>query len=232
MMRTVAVIPLRGLTDGKSRLSAILPDRVRRALIGALLERVVRAVQASGCIATTVVISPDPDILHLAGTLQVVPLQQTNTGLNAALWQATNWARDQRYDALFAIHADLPLITAQSIRDITQRATADVVVISDRHAHGTNALFMRPVGATTFHFGEQSFTRHLAASEARGLRTVPYQTAALSFDLDLPADVAMLAVFHPLAFFDLCCSVRRWLPRVPRAQPTAPIAHPVGEGQQ
>ena len=229
-MRTVAVIPLRGLTDGKSRLSAILPDRVRRAMIGALLERVVHAVQDAGSIATTVVISPDPDILQMAGRLSLVALAQTNTGLNGALWQTTSWARDQHYDALLAIHADLPLITAQSIRAITERPTADVVVVSDRHAHGTNALLMCPVGATTFHFGEHSFTRHLAASEARGLRTVSYQASTLSFDLDTPSDLALLAAFHPLAFLDLCVGVGRWLPRVPRAHPTAPIAHPVGEG--
>lgn len=263
-MRTLAVIPLRGLADGKSRLSSLLPDRARRALIAALLERVARAVQASGNITTIVVVSPDPAVLRLAESLRLIGLAQTNTGLNAALWQATNWARDQHFDALLALHADLPLITAQSVRELMAGLTPlppsppkvgegefappeaagiplssfageglgvgpTVLVVRDRYAHGTNALLMQPVGATTFHFGEQSFARHLAASEARGLRTVPYYAPALAFDLDTPADLAALAVGHPVAFVGLCWAVRRWLPRVASAQSGAAIAHPIGE---
>jgi 2-phospho-L-lactate guanylyltransferase len=238
-MRTVAVIPLRGLADGKSRLAHFLPDRVRRALIGALLERVVHATQATAGITTTLVISPDPAIVRWAETLHATPVLQTNTGLNAALWQATNWAREGGYDTLLALHGDLPLITPRSLRallatlsDIPGGPEGDAstaVVVGDRHRRGTTGLLLRPLGALPFLFGEESFGRHLACGAARSVRTIPYDATALAFDLDTPRDLATLATRHPRAFLRLCRAVQCWLPQVPHTQPLPAIAQPIGE---
>ncbi len=234
-MRTLAAIPLRGLADGKSRLRDLLPDRVRRALILALLERTARAVLDAGVVDLALAVSPDPELLRQAQQFGLLPLPQASDGLNAALGEATTWAREQHYDALLALHADLPLITAQDVRALVAQLAVppaatthagDLIIVGDRHNLGTTALLMSPVGVAPFHFGDQSLTRHLVAGEAHGLRTVAHAAHALAFDLDTPADIAALAAWHPLAFAALCRDIGRWLPQVPQVAPTPPTATP------
>jgi 2-phospho-L-lactate/phosphoenolpyruvate guanylyltransferase len=234
-MTIVAALPLRGLADGKSRLRGILPDRWRRALILALLERVARATVASDVIAATVVISPDPAILAWAGRLQLglIPLRQKGTGLNAGLTQASQWAKQHAgASALLALHADLPLITPQSIRDMVAalEIAGDhpaIVVAGDRHRHGTNALLLRPPDTIPFRFGERSFGRHQAAGDRRGLAVIPYHDRSLELDLDTPDDLAMLLRSAPMASFALFRKTLRLLPAarqlVSQSAPTHPM---------
>lgn len=234
-MRVLAVLPLRGLADGKSRLRDVLPDRVRRALILALLERAARALRGAGEIAEVLAVSPDAEVLRHAAALGLTPLLQTASGLNPALDQATQWAHERDFDALLALHADLPLITTAEVQMLLgqlsdDRSRGTLIVMADRHELGTTALVMRPLGVTPFHFGDQSFTRHLVAGETHTLRTVAHGSPALAFDLDTPADLAALVAWHPFAFFDLCRAVGRWLPQIPQTTPTSPpTPHTAGE---
>lgn len=215
-MNLVAVIPLRGLANGKSRLRGALPDRVRRALIMALLERVALSVVGSGLFAQTVIVSPDPIILRWADSQQLVALRQERTGLNDALWQTAAWAKQRDFDGIFAIHGDLPLISAAQVQASLAALplAPGLLVVGDRHDYGTTALAMRPVGIAPFRFGEQSYVRHLTAAEARGVHVTAHQSSALAFDIDTPADLRDLALRHPVAFVGLWRAVLRWLPRV------------------
>ncbi|MBA3824852.1 MAG: 2-phospho-L-lactate guanylyltransferase [Ktedonobacterales bacterium] len=235
-MRTVAVIPLRGLADCKQLLSKFLPDRVRRALILALAGHVADAVCDSGAVAATVIVSPETEILRWAEARGLTALRQTNTGLNAGLWQATNWARERHFDALLALHADLPLLTPDHISALVRMlgASPTAVVAGDRHAHGTTGLALQPLGAIPFHFGDQSYTRHLIAGEAHHLRTIPYQSREVGFDLDTPRDLRDLLLWHPVGFARLTRAVVAWLPQLPETAPlAAPTAtYPAGEGQR
>ncbi len=232
----IAVLPMRGLADGKSRLRDIMPDRVRRAVVLSLLERTARAVLDSGTAKTVLAISPEHEVMGWAERLGLTPLQQANAGLNEALTQATIWARERNFTSLLALQADLPLITAEDVRALVNTldfppsspslgkgpGSGAMIVVGDRHNLGTTALLLRPLDTMPFHFGDQSFTRHLVAGEARGLRTQAYASRALGFDLDTPTDVAALAAWHPLAFVELCRAVGRWLPQIPQSTTPAP----------
>ncbi len=234
-MAIVAALPLRGLADGKSRLRGLLPDDFRRALILALLERVARATVASNVIAATVVVSPDPAILMWAEQLQLglIPLRQTNIGLNAGLAQAARWAKQRAgASALLALHADLPLITTQSVRDLVAALPAAgdvpvVVVAGDRHRHGTNALLLRPPDAIPFRFGERSYGRHQAAGDRRGLAVIPYHDRSLAFDLDTPDDLAALVRAAPLGSLALARKALRLLPIVRQLECQSAPSHPM-----
>jgi 2-phospho-L-lactate/phosphoenolpyruvate guanylyltransferase len=234
-MSIVAALPLRGLADGKSRLRRFMPDRWRRALILALLERVARATVMSDAITTTVVISPDPAILTWVARLQLglIPLRQTGTGLNAGLTQAAQWAKQHAgASALLALHADLPLLTSQSIDDmVAVLATAGdrpgIVVAGDRHRHGTNALLLRPTDAIPFRFGERSFGRHQAAGDRQGLAVIPYHDRSLGFDLDTPADLAALIHAAPMASLALLRETARRLPMVRLLECQSVPTHPM-----
>jgi 2-phospho-L-lactate guanylyltransferase len=232
-MTIVAALPVRGLADGKSRLRATLPDLRRRALILALLEHVARALRESS-VVTTVLVSPDPVLLEWAAQrdLDITPLLQTNTGLIGGLWQATEWAKTQATaTALLAIHADLPLLAPQHVRDMVAALARTgerpaVVVAGDRHHYGTNALLARPAGVIPFRFGEQSFVRHQGEAAARGITVIPMLADGLSLDLDTPDDVQVLTATNPSAATALWDAVERLIPVAHALAQRAPHIYP------
>ena len=61
--RAAIVIPIRSLSDGKTRLTPVLDPAARSALTREMLDQVVRAALGTVSQADVVVISPDPDAL-------------------------------------------------------------------------------------------------------------------------------------------------------------------------
>ena len=198
--QTVALIPVRSLTGGKTRMSGTLDGIARSALIREMLSGVVSAALASGVIGRVIVISPDDEVLSLAGQLapDLIALRQAadRPGLIAALDQGRADAIEGGAEAMVILFGDLPLLAADDVRTIVA-SDAAVVISPDRHAAGTNALLLRfgpaaghPAGPFRFQFGEGSFRKHLAEADRLGLAAETVVTAGTSLDLDTPADLA------------------------------------------
>jgi 2-phospho-L-lactate guanylyltransferase len=198
-MSIVAVVPVRGLADGKSRLAGPLNLHFRRFMILTLLRRALEALTETDRIATMAVISPEPLVLRWAGRFYpaVARLEQHSAGLNPALDEATGWARDWQATALLVMHADLPLVTSGAVReligDLDEIARPGALAIApDLSMRGTNAVLMRPPGAVPFLFGEDSYARFRAAAYEREVKVAVSWPNALSFDLDTPDDFKQL----------------------------------------
>ena len=94
---------------------------------------------------------------------------------------------------------DLPLLEGADIAAMAEIAAdpvwgAPVVVLApDRHRRGTNALLLRPPGALPFHFGYDSFAKHVGEAVAGGAELMIYRSPGTEFDLDTPGDLAELA---------------------------------------
>jgi 2-phospho-L-lactate guanylyltransferase len=197
----VALVPIRGLHNGKTRLAGVLAPEVRATLTERMLRGVVAAVLDSGVVQRVAVISPDPDALALARTLgaRVVPLVQaaSTPGLNGAATAGRAWALEQGATALLVVFGDLPLLTPADIRQIVETPAA-IVVAPDRHETGTNALLLR-FGATTeeahhyrFQFGEGSAARHAVEAYRLGLTQATQFSQGTALDLDTPDDWRLL----------------------------------------
>ena len=197
---TVALVPVRSLTSGKTRLAGALDGIERSTLIREMLGGVVSAALASGVIGRVIVISPDDDVLSLAGQLapDLISLRQATDppGLIAALDQGRGFAADRGAEAMVILFGDLPLLSADDVRAMVA-SQADVVISPDRHGEGTNALLLRfnpatrgPSDSFRFQFGEGSFRKHLAEAVRLGLATQTVVTAGTSLDVDTPADLA------------------------------------------
>jgi 2-phospho-L-lactate guanylyltransferase len=194
----VAVVPIRGLASGKTRLAGELPPEAREALTRRMLRTVVGAAVASGAVDAVAVVSPDPAALALAAELDpaVVPLPQDPVapGLNPALAAGREWAL-ARGAALLVLFGDLPLLAGHDVRRLLAPA-APVVLAPDRHGAGTNALVLRlgVPGATDFRFGfgGGSCPRHLAEAARLGLAVETSVAPGTAFDLDTPEDLRAL----------------------------------------
>lgn len=196
--RAAIVIPIRSLSDGKTRLSPVLDPAARASLTAEMLDRVTRAALEARSQADVVVISPDLDALSEVGridpSIQLVQQYAGSPGLIPALDQAAEFVRQFGVSTVLILPADLPLIASADIDNLLRR-DAPVVIAPDRHRTGTNALMVRldAFGEPfRFQFGEGSFDKHLEEAARLGVDAVTATSPGTSFDLDTPEDLAQL----------------------------------------
>lgn len=195
----VALVPVRSLAAGKTRLAGFVTPHARESLMRRMVVNVIGAALNSAAIDEIVLISPDDAALALAtGVARVTPLRQPadRPGLLPALDQGREYAETRGASGLLVLFGDLPLIDRDDVRNLVRRA-APVVIAADRHGQGTNALFLRlsaiPAGERfAFQFGEGSYARHVAESHRLGLDVTTSTGSGAAFDLDTPADLAAL----------------------------------------
>lgn len=193
-MATVAIVPLRSLHDGKRRLSGVLSSAERGALVQRLFGRAHEAILGSGCVDRLCVVSPDPTLLEWVERAGAMPLLQSGDGLNAGLEYARHTLLERgSWSSLLVVLPDLPLIQATDIAAMTRLSRPDSIVIaSDRHGSGTNALLLQPPNAIGFRFGAHSLQRHLAAARSHNLTIRRYRASSVAFDLDTADDLDLL----------------------------------------
>lgn len=196
--RAAIVIPIRSLSDGKTRLAPVLDPAARAALTREMLDRVVRAALGTVSRAEVLVISPDPDALAEVGridpSIRLVLQDPHCPGLNPALEQAAGELRELGVSTALILPADLPLISSADIDNLLRR-DAPVVIAPDRHRTGTNALMVRldAFGEPfVFQFGEGSFGKHQDEAARLGVDATTAMALGTSFDLDTPEDLERL----------------------------------------
>ena len=192
----VALVPVRSLSGGKSRLGEPLDAEERADLVLALLQRTVGAALAATRLAGVVVVSMDADLLRKARAMGAASLLQETDGLNEGLNEA-RLAAGAEATAVMVLPADLPAVAASAIDQLAEAAQLAhrsapekpvVALVPDQHGKGTNALFVAPPNAIPFCFGEGSRAAHAAAAEAAGASYLELD-GPLTFDLDTPDDL-------------------------------------------
>lgn len=186
-----AVVPVKPLGLGKSRLTGVLSGRERRALSARMLRHVLGVVIATVGAARTVVVSRDPAVLALARTLRARPLHERGRAdLNRAIGQGAERAVWGGARAVLVVFGDLPTLAADDVARMVNgaRRLPGVVAAPDRARSGTNALLVAPPDAIAFRFGVRSLARHRREACRRRLRWQVVETPGLAFDVDRPAD--------------------------------------------
>jgi 2-phospho-L-lactate guanylyltransferase len=187
-----AIVPVKPLRRGKSRLAGVLSDEERTNLNRCLLVHTLETLGEIPDIEHVLVVSRDPEALALARDFGARTVQEKGTPhLNVALARATVVVREYTSRGVLIVPADLPLITSQDVEVMLARAVDPpvVVVAPDRHRQGTNALLICPVGLIEYDFGEDSFSRHCELAEQSGTRLEVVDLPSLAIDVDLPEDL-------------------------------------------
>ena len=192
--RVTAVVPVRGLPAGKSRLAAVLQPAQRNQLVRAMLDDVVRVLRSVPAVARVIVLSRDAAAAQEAARLEVAFLQEPPDarGLNPAL--AFAQTQLSGLDALLLVPADLPLITRTDVEKLVAALpAAPGVVVAPSRDGGTNGLLLRPPAVITPAFGSESAARHIVAAEEAGAAVVRVEDARWALDIDSPEDLALAA---------------------------------------
>ncbi len=194
-MTVWAIVPVKPLRRGKSRLAGVLSDDERTDLNSRLLAHTLDTLKAIPEIEHVLVVSRDPAALALAREHGARTVQENGAPqLNLALARATVVVKNYKTRGVLVVPADLPLITPEDVRVMLDRAINPPVVVlaPDRHRQGTNALLICPAGLIEYEFGPGSFQRHSELAHLAGARLEIVELPSLALDVDLPEDLELV----------------------------------------
>jgi 2-phospho-L-lactate guanylyltransferase len=188
-----AVIPVKGLTESKTRLSAYLQGDKRRILVEALLDDVRSSIIRSKVYGTVMVISPDENVASRIRPPEVSFLKQTGIGLNRAVEQANRLATLGHARSLTTVLADIPLVEPADFKELVSLGSLSRrVVMAPSMKGGTNVMLTSPSGVISPSYGRWSYSKHLRRAQVSGLSTYSLSNPRLSFDIDTMSDLVEL----------------------------------------
>jgi len=178
------LIPVKDFSVAKLRLApALAPDK-RAALARSMAERVILAARD----LPVAVVCDDTAVADWARSLGALVVWAPERGLNHAVQDGVRQLAAMGVAHVTVAHADLPLAD-----DLTSVGRwPGVTIVPDRRDDGTNVIALPTDRGFVFSYGPGSFGRHQAEAQRLGLPARVERSAALSWDVDLPADLNAL----------------------------------------
>ena len=193
-MTTWVAVLIKDFDSAKQRLRPALGPKERRALAQ---RNAQLAVQAAAAGDRVLVVAGDDEVAELARTWGAeVLLEPSQEGQNVAAARGIVRAVEGGADAVLLLSSDLPLVTVDSVREVLEAGSRIkgpvAVAVRAVGRGGTNALYLRPPGAITLHFGADSLAKFRDEAERSGVKFVVHDSDAMALDLDEPGDLARL----------------------------------------
>ena len=185
-MRAIA-LPVKSLSEAKSRLDPLLTPLERAVLTLAMLEDVLDATQQLAGWETWI-ISPDEAVLEIAVRRGVTPIVEETPSLPAAMAQVDQEAEGRGAEAVAVLLPDTPFMTAAALTKALH-TLGPVVLGPATDGTGTNLLIRRPPGVLSARFGPDSYRRHLQEAAEADIPASVVELPEIGFDLDLPGDI-------------------------------------------
>jgi 2-phospho-L-lactate/phosphoenolpyruvate guanylyltransferase len=196
-----AIVPVKPLRRGKSRLAGALTEDEREDLNRLLLEHTLKTLTDLKEVDQVLVVSRDSSVLSIAREMGARTVQEDGApALNTALKRATVIAQVYASRGVLVVPADLPLLSHEDILALIDRAVNPpvIVIAPDRHQKGTNALLLSPANIIEYDFGADSFIRHCERARRSGARLEIVDLPSLGLDLDLPEDLELVRKLEAL----------------------------------
>src|SRR5713101_1670220 len=198
MTENWAVIPVKGLTESKTRLSTYLQGDQMRILVEALLDDVLSSIIRSRVYGTVMVISPDDTVSSRLRSQEVSFLKQTGVGLNRAMEQANRLANQKHARSLTTVLADIPLVEPGDFKELVGiGSAAKRVVMAPSFKGGTNVMLTSPPGIISPSYGRWSYSKNLRQAQINGLNAYSISNSRTSFDIDTATDLMDLRRLDP-----------------------------------
>lgn len=200
MQNVFAIIPVKPLALGKSRLGGWLAPDQRAALNARLLHHTLDVATDFPGPARCILVSASPELRVLARRRGMIALADPEQGesLNDAVAAASQVALAHGAQALFVLPVDLPLLTAANLRRTIAEAppAPTCLLIADQYGEGTNFLYQAPVRLLQYRYGSKSCARHAEAAWQAGLVPQIRRADAAWHDLDRVPDYRHLAALE------------------------------------
>jgi 2-phospho-L-lactate guanylyltransferase len=179
------LIPVKDFSVAKLRLAPALSPERRAQLARAMAERVVRAARD----LPVAVVCDDTAVADWARELGALVVWAPERGLNHAVQDGVRQLAAFGVNHVTVAHADLPL--ADDLAGVGD--WPGVTLVPDRREDGTTVIALPVDCGFVFAYGPGSFHRHLAEADRVQIPTRVVRSPALSWDVDLPADLNVVA---------------------------------------
>ena len=189
-MSVDAIVALKARAQSKMRLTSVLGDTAREALVEAM------AADVLSCL----LMHPEIEAVHVISGAGWSGGDSLPRGVT--LWREADWpvsglvqayelmAAKSSAERLLFIHADLPCLDQESLSAVIEASAERHAVLCPDHAEvGTNALLRWRDQPLPLCFGDDSLRWH---QHAAGVASVPWRSVrqlGLSLDIDVPADL-------------------------------------------
>lgn len=195
-MRTIAVLPVKTFGRAKQRMADAVAGEERRVLAEAMMGDVLGALLQVDGLHGLVVVTAEARARALAEEAGAsVVHDDREAGQSAAASAGIEAAVAGGAERVLLVPGDCPSIDPAEVEALLEaHPTAGVVIVPDRHGHGTNALLLSPPYAVAPAFGPGSLARHAATARAAGANVRVAQVPSLGLDVDTPGDLAALRV--------------------------------------
>ena len=194
----VAIIPIKRLTEGKSRLAPIFRKLQRKRIVKSVFEIVLREVLKSN-FKKVWIISNDNLIKAKYGSISRVELLfDEHYDLNTTLQAKFRIAALQSLVPVY-LPGDLPLITSNDINNILQKSLGgrNLTIIPDRKWKGTNCLVVPKHLVEDFVplLGKLSYYSHLSQAKLNSWPITTFEVFSVSNDLDTVEDLKIISKY-------------------------------------
>ena len=195
-MKISALIPAKGFTDAKQRLSPLLSVAQRELLAEAMLRDVLGQVVLARGLDGVYVVTGDSRVSEIASFLGIhVIREESERGETEAVLFALARMGQAGIGAALVIPGDIPLVRSSDIELLLEQISdhdtnLPFALLTPSHDRmGTNALLLSPPGVIKLGFGYDSFTYHLAQVEAAGLPPRILENEMIALDIDESKDL-------------------------------------------
>jgi len=194
MKKIWAILPVKGSTHAKRRLSSLLSEEECAGLARAMLLDVIAMLQTCESIAHIAILTADRDVAAVARKQGCLIMNETTEGMNPNLNFAARELQDKNVEGILILPADLPTLDAAEVDAFVKTHTEDngISLCPAEKDGGTNALLCTPPAVIEFRFGKDSAAAHEAQAAAAGISCQKQFLPSLQNDIDEPDDLRWL----------------------------------------
>ncbi|PKB56817.1 MAG: 2-phospho-L-lactate guanylyltransferase [SAR202 cluster bacterium Casp-Chloro-G3] len=186
---TIPIIPMKPLSEGKTRLARQLTKDQRAELIAGMLRRVISAIKGAS-IELFWVIGGDERVMQLTRNNGGLWLEELGRNLNDTVTKGFERACQQGNAALY-MPGDLPFIKPSDVTNLLRSSERgnNITLAPARRDGGTNGIVVPHGIPFVPELGQRSFAKHLAQAAAKEISVSIYYSQGLGFDLDTIDDL-------------------------------------------
>jgi len=190
---TLAVVPVKRLAAGKSRLAPQIARADLEALSLAMLLDILAALEQTPSVSRRAVVTPDAEVAEAAEAAGAIAvLRPDDPGLNESIDAASHELIEAPGEALLVVLGDVAGARAAELESLFEALAGEpgpAIALAPSRDGGTSALLRAPHDAIPSLFGPESAKRHREAAARASVPCKELQLPSLAVDLDLAEDV-------------------------------------------
>ena len=200
-MKVTALIPVKGFSNAKQRLSPLLDAAERELFAEVMFRDFLKQVLKARGLVETYVVTGDNKVAEIATSLGAQLIREkAEKGETDAVDFARGELKQLGREAVLIIPGDMPLVRSADIEEVLAQVPEGAsfpfaLLVPSHDRMGTNALLLAPPDIIKLRFGYDSFTYHMSQLSAQGLPLRFIENERLALDIDEPKDLERFLSF-------------------------------------